>query len=135
MKAPYWYAQLLLSESHQPNVVGGYHITFNTSSSSSVAENNHRHPDNGGDSQGNLFRTGAGAEGTAAGVGPFADWMAAVSDDGQTLVPSAANQFFGAWIEEFSEFTPLGECTFEDVSTAVIDLCFTGMNCMDVEYI
>ena len=28
VRAPYWHAQLMLSESHQPSVVGGYHTTL-----------------------------------------------------------------------------------------------------------
>jgi hypothetical protein len=54
VKAPYWYSQLMLSESHQPNVVGGYHTSLPGLSGAMSVDSN----------------------------GPFADWMAAVSDDG-----------------------------------------------------
>ena len=36
VKAPYWYAQLMLAESHQPNVVGGYHLIFQNSTISEI---------------------------------------------------------------------------------------------------
>ena len=73
VKAPYWYSQQMLSESHQPNVVGGFHRLFNDSSSSQIA----------------------------GGRKVFVDWMAAVSDDGRTLVirtenPNAAPVAFKA---------------------------------------
>ena len=73
VKAPYWYSQQMLSESHQPNVVGGFHRLFNDSSSSQIA----------------------------GGGKTFVDWMAAVSDDGRTLVirtenPNAAPVAFKA---------------------------------------
>ena len=73
VKAPYWYSQQMLSESHQPNVVGGFHRLFNDSSSSQIT----------------------------GGRKTFVDWMAAVSDDGRTLVirtenPNAAPVAFKA---------------------------------------
>ena len=46
----------MLSESHQPNVVGGYRTNVSA------------------------------ATGMLDGILPFADWMAAVSDDGNTLI-------------------------------------------------
>jgi hypothetical protein len=70
VKAPYWYAQLMLAESHQPNVVGGYHLIFQNSTISEIND-------------GHYVRQ---QESVGVGVGPFVDWMAAVSDDGQTLV-------------------------------------------------
>ena len=56
VRAPFWYANKMLSESHQPNVVGGYRTNVSA------------------------------ATGMLDGMLPFADWMAAVSDDGDTLV-------------------------------------------------
>ena len=58
VKAPFWYAQQMLASSHQPNVCGGFHVSF--------SDDHNRNVD-------------------------FADWMAAVSDDGQTLVIRAEN--------------------------------------------
>ena len=63
VKAPYWYAQQMLSESHQPNAVGGYHTGLPSLGKPTAAN-------------------------TSA---PWADWMAAVSDDGQTLVVCTEN--------------------------------------------
>ena len=53
VKAPFWYAQKMLAASHQPNVCGGYHLSFSAHL--------------------------------------FVDWMAAVSDDGKTLVIRVEN--------------------------------------------
>jgi hypothetical protein len=60
VKAPYWYSQLMLSESHQPNIIGGFHKTYDAA-------------------------MGGG------GAVVFTDWMAAVSDDGKTLVLRVEN--------------------------------------------
>jgi len=73
VKAPFWHAQLMLSESHQPNVVGqvvgGYHTTPTHAC---------KHPN-------------TTARECAAINGLWADWMAAVSADGKTLVIRAEN--------------------------------------------
>ena len=58
------YAQLMLSESHQPNVVGGYH---------------------------ELCGSGMDLNLSATAGKCFTDWMAAVSDDGKTLVVRTEN--------------------------------------------
>ena len=58
VRAPFWHAQRMLSESHQPNIVGGFHRRFDTARKAAV---------------------------------PFFDWMAAVSDDGRTLVLRTQN--------------------------------------------
>eukprot|EP01051_Picozoa_sp_SAG22_P021982 SAG22_NODE_5081_length_1090_cov_2.148335_1_plen_126_part_10 len=63
--APYWYSQLMLSESHQPHVVGGFHEALGG-------------PLNGSDR--------ACHRGDCTATAPFADWMAAVSPDKKTLV-------------------------------------------------
>lgn len=72
VKAPYWYAQQMLAESHQPNVVAGYHLVFQNSTKNEIVDSDR------------VRLTGGSADG--AGVGPFVDWMGAVSNDGQTLV-------------------------------------------------
>jgi hypothetical protein len=62
VRAPFWHAQKMLSSSHQPNIVGGFHFTFaNTSANTD-----------------------------------FVDWMAAVSDDGNTLVIRVENPTSGS---------------------------------------
>eukprot|EP01043_Picozoa_sp_COSAG02_P036875 COSAG02_NODE_2732_length_8141_cov_41.736011_4_plen_230_part_00 len=72
VKAPYWYAQLMLAESHQPNVVGGFHLVFQNSTVDGIAGSGHvRQQPNFADGE---------------GVGAFVDWMGAASDDGRTLV-------------------------------------------------
>ena len=75
VKAPFWHAQRMLSTSHQPNVVGGYHTAVNATCTRAGA---------GG--------AGAGGPGCGIGVpGPWSDWMAAVSDDGKVLVVRTEN--------------------------------------------
>jgi|EP01047_Picozoa_sp_COSAG01_P060205 alpha-L-arabinofuranosidase len=64
VRAPYWYAQQMLSQSHQPNVVGGFHQLYYGSYSSNSSD---------------VVVSGGGSK-------VFVDWMAAVSDDGKTLV-------------------------------------------------
>ena len=70
VKAPFWYSQLMLSESHQPNIVGGYHTT---------------------PSQPHACNLHPGGADCATANGHWADWMAAVSDDGKTLVIRTEN--------------------------------------------
>ncbi len=72
IKAPYWYAQLMLAESHQPNVVGGFHLIFQNSTADEVADIGHVRQEHD-------FANEDSA-------GAFVDWMGAASDDGQTLV-------------------------------------------------
>jgi hypothetical protein len=47
VKAPYWYAQLMLAESHQPNVVGGFHLIFQNSTADEVADIGHVRQEHG----------------------------------------------------------------------------------------
>ena len=75
VQAPYWYAQLMLSQSHQPNVVGGFHFQFGNVSSSQ-----------GGTASADGGHTDSNQGLDRVRVGAFVDWMAAVSDDGKTLV-------------------------------------------------
>ena len=58
--APYWYSQKMLSESHQPNVVGGFHHIFNES---------------WGASRNGFHKTSAPHVVSTSGVA-FVDWMA-----------------------------------------------------------
>ena len=78
--APFWYSQKMLSESHQPNVVGGYHQLCSTVATTTDEP---------------VVRSGTGQAPmqmvTQTSSECFTDWMAAVSDDGNTLVIRTEN--------------------------------------------
>jgi hypothetical protein len=93
VKAPYWYAQLMLSQSHQPNVVGGEHQLCpggsESDSSSAITWRGETSVDADG-------RTLSSSSSSSSSSSPhsskcFTDWMAAVSDDGKTLVIRTEN--------------------------------------------
>ena len=89
--APFWYAQRMLSESHQPHVLGGFHATLN---SSRGGDDNDDGSGDHGDSTADDVRTspiivrGTHTNNTLklSAAPAWIDWMAAVSDDGNTIV-------------------------------------------------
>ena len=90
VRAPFWHAQRMLSASHQPRVVGGFHEGYPQQATG-------RGGGGGGGGGGSGSR---GTSGTGGGVNVlsqtqsqtgFMDWMAAVSEDGATLVVRVQN--------------------------------------------
>jgi hypothetical protein len=90
--APFWYAQKMLSESHQPNVVGGYHELCQAAIMAAKTDGNGDDGEGGATTIATANSVAIQPQPTASlSPGCFTDWMAAVSDDGKTLVIRTEN--------------------------------------------